>query len=51
MPWMSSRAARLAQLLDALLNGSLDMRSEGDRRYLEDIRAVLAAAEAGTADR
>jgi hypothetical protein len=45
MPWMGSRAARLAQLLEALLNHSFDVRSETDRRYLEDIRAILAAAE------
>ena len=47
MPWMGARAVRLAQLLEALLNSSFDMRTKQGKRYLEDIRAVLAAADAG----
>jgi hypothetical protein len=47
MPWMGARAVRLAQLLEALLNSSYDMRTKQGKRYLEDIRAVLAAADAG----
>jgi hypothetical protein len=50
MPWMRERAARLAELLDALLNSSFDVERESDRRYLEHIRAILAAAEAGRGD-
>lgn len=50
MPWIGARAARLAQLLEALLNNSFDIRSENGRRYLEDIRAILVAAETGRDD-
>jgi hypothetical protein len=48
MPWMGARATRLAQLLEVLLNDTIGIGSESGRRYLEDIRAILAAA--GAAD-
>jgi hypothetical protein len=47
MPWMGARATRLAQLLEVLLNETIDIGSESGRRYLEDIRAILAAAGGG----
>lgn len=47
MPWMAARAAQLARLLEALLNDSADLSSESGRRYLEEIRSIVAAAERG----
>ena len=50
MPWMATRAARLAQLLEELLNDTVDLASESGKRYFDEIHAIVAAAKAGRAD-
>jgi hypothetical protein len=49
MPWMQERATQLRQLLESLLSDTIDIESESGRRYLAEIRRVVAAA-AGKGD-
>jgi hypothetical protein len=43
MPWMATRAALLAPLLESLLRATLDPGKESDQRYLQEIRRLLAS--------